>query len=132
MDQNLVAPYYMQEHFGFQYALAKDMTLEANYVGTLGRKLIGIQNRNTFDGRLVGGNSARPNPIFGNDNARMGIFTSNYNALQASLRKRFSHGLSLNANYTYAKSLDEVSDAFREKNGQTSVTDVENISNFGF
>ncbi|HLX83966.1 MAG TPA: TonB-dependent receptor [Terriglobales bacterium] len=129
MDQNLVAPYYMQEHFGFQYALAKDMTLEANYVGTLGRKLIGIQNRNTFDGRLVGGNSARPNPIFGNDNARMGIFGSNYNALQVSLRKRFSHGLSLNANYTYAKSLDEVSDAFREKNGQTSVTDVENIKN---
>ena len=129
MDQNLVAPYYMQEHFGFQYAAAKDVVVEASYVGTMGRKLIGIENRNTFDGRLVGGNSARPNPIFGSDNARGNYYGSNYNALQVSVKKRFSHGLSLNANYTYAKSLDELSDAFRQKNGGTSTTDVENLKN---
>ena len=38
-----------------------------------------------------------------------GIANSSYNALQSSLRKRFSHGLSLLASYTFSKSLDDVS-----------------------
>ena len=59
MDQNLVTPYYMQESFGLQYALAKDFALEASYVGTLGRKLLGIENRNTFDGRVSGAGQTR-------------------------------------------------------------------------
>ena len=33
---------------------------------------------------------------------------SSYNALQTSFNRRFSHGLSLNANYTWAHSLDDV------------------------
>ena len=146
MDQNLVTPYYMQESFGLQYALAKDFVLEASYVGTMGRKLIGIENRNTFDGRnscppgtyapnspcfLAGFPSGfseiRPNLIFNSDNARGNYYGSNYNALDLTLRKRFSHGLSLNANYTYAKSLDELSDFSRSKNAEVSATDVENI-----
>jgi hypothetical protein len=32
---------------------------------------------------------------------------SNYNALQVGLRKRMSHGLQINASYTYSRSLDE-------------------------
>jgi hypothetical protein len=129
MDQNLVTPYYLQESFGLQYALAKDFALETSYVGTLGRKLIGIENRNTFDGRVSGaGSSARPNPLFGSDNARGNYYGSNYNAFDVTLRKRFSHGLSMNANYTYAKSLDELSDVFRTRNGaNVSATDVQNL-----
>src|SRR4029077_2969224 len=131
-DQNLLSPYYMQESFVLQYALAKDFALEANYVGTLGRKLIGIENRNTFDGRTAlggGANSLRPNPLFNSDNARGNYYGSNYNALDVTLRKRFSHGLSLNANYTYAKALDELSDVFRARNAAVSATDVENLRN---
>jgi hypothetical protein len=109
IDQNLVTAYYEQYSLGFQYELAKDYAIEANYVGTLGRKLIGILNRNTFDGRVSGtGSAARPNPLFNNDNARGNYYGSNYNAVNITLRKRFSHGLSFNANYTYAKALDEL------------------------
>jgi Carboxypeptidase regulatory-like domain/TonB dependent receptor len=130
MDQNLLTPYYMQTSFGLQYALAKDFVLETNYVGTLGRKLLGIVNRNTFDGRTASGLSQiRPNPIFNSDNARGNYYGSNYNALDVTLRKRFSHGLSLNANYTYAKALDELSDVFRGRNAAVSATDVQNIRN---
>ncbi len=129
MDQNLVAPYYMQYSFGLQYQIAKDMALETDYIGTLGRKLIGIRNANTFDGRISGiGSSARPNTTIGSDNFRAGEYTSNYNALTVTLRKRFSKGLQFNANYTYAKSLDELSDAFRAK-GSTGPTDPMNIRN---
>jgi Carboxypeptidase regulatory-like domain/TonB dependent receptor len=152
MDQNLVTPYYMQTSFGLQYALAKDFVLETSYVGTLGRKLLGIDNRNTFDGRLScpalpggavypptspcgaagfpnGFKTTRPNAIVNSDNARGNFYGSNYNALDLTLRKRFSHGLSLNANYTYAKSLDELSDVFRARNAAVSATDVENLRN---
>jgi hypothetical protein len=147
MDQNLVTPYYMQTSFGLQYALAKDFALEASYVSTLGRKLIGILNRNTFPGKnscpvpqtpytsgpcfdagfFNGFSTSRPNRLFNSDNARGNYYGSNYNAFDLTLRKRFSHGLSLNANYTYAKSLDEISDAFRARNGAISATNVANI-----
>jgi len=130
MDQNLVTAYYMQHSFGVQYAISKDLALEANYVGTLGRKLIGILNRNTFDGRISGaGSSRRPNLLFNNDNARGNYYGSNYNALDVTLRKRFSHGLSLQGSYTYAKALDQLSDVFRGRNAIISATDVQNIRN---
>jgi hypothetical protein len=148
MDQNMVAPYYMQYNLGFQYSLAKDYVLEANYVGTLGRKLLGIVNRNTFDGRTAcpaprnpyppdnpctlagfpnGFSTGRANASFNNDNARGNYYGSNYKAIELTLRKRFSHGLLLNANYTYAKSLDELSDVFRGRNAAVSATDVQNL-----
>ncbi len=134
IDQNLVAAYYEQYSFGIQHEISKDFALEANYIGTLGRKLIGILNRNTYDGRTSGvpnafgvSSSVRPNPIFNSDNARGNFYSSNYNALDLTLRKRFSNGLSFNANYTYAKSLDQLSDVFRSRTAQISATDVENV-----
>ncbi len=130
IDQNLRTPYYMQESLGIQYAISKDLALEADYVGTLGRDLLGIENRNTFDGRTSGaGPSTRPNTTFNSDNARGNYYGSNYNAFDLTLRKRFSHGLSMNANYTYAKSLDQLSDVFRSRNAAVSATDVQNVNN---
>ena len=41
------------------------------------------------------------------------IGTSNYNALQVSLRKQFSHGLQFDFNYTFSKSIDITSAASR-------------------
>jgi hypothetical protein len=129
MNQDLSTPYYEQYSFGLQYQIAKDMALETNYIGTLGRHLIGIYNINTFDGRLSGlGSSARPNTTISSDNFRNTAFTSNYNALNVTLRKRFSGGLQFNANYTFAKSLDELSDAFRAK-GPSGATDPMNLRN---
>jgi hypothetical protein len=41
------------------------------------------------------------------------IGKSNYNALQANLKKQFSHGLQFDLNYTYSKSIDYTSGAAR-------------------
>ena len=121
IDQNLVTAYYEQANYGFQYEIAKDLIWETNYVGTFGRKLLGIKNLNTYIGRTAGGtniltglpnSSTRPNPTVGNINLRTNGFSSNYNAIQTSLRKRFANGLSFDANYTYSKALDQISDAF--------------------
>ena len=38
-----------------------------------------------------------------------GIANSSYNALEASLKKRFSHGISFLASYTYSKTIDDAS-----------------------
>ena len=74
IDQNLVTAYYEQTNFGFQYELAQNWVLETNYVGTWGRKLVGIGNLNTYPGRTAlgtsGPNALRPNPNVGNINLR--------------------------------------------------------------
>src|SRR5439155_1815002 len=61
------------------------------------------------------------------DNARSNFNDSNYTSFNVTLKKRFSYGLSFNANYTYAKALDDLSDVFRGKNAAISVTDVQNV-----
>ncbi|MFI5103142.1 MAG: hypothetical protein ACHP9V_07220, partial [Terriglobales bacterium] len=45
-------------------------------------------------------------PVFTNIFAEDTIATSAYNSFQASLEKRFSHGVQLQASYTFSKSLD--------------------------
>jgi hypothetical protein len=45
-------------------------------------------------------------PVFSNIFAEDTIAPSSYNSLQASLEKRFSHGVQLQAAYTFSKSLD--------------------------
>jgi hypothetical protein len=118
MNQNLVTPYYEQMNIGFQYQIGKDMVLESNYVGTLGRKLIALVGANTFDGRTIGNgySSKKENPNYGTIGYRTNWSGSNYNAWQTTLRKRFSSGLQFNANYTYSKAMDDVSDTFTTKN----------------
>ena len=63
-------------------------------------------------------------PFLANPNAGpvdlLGNFTNyRYNSLQAEIRKRFSHGLYFQANYTYQKTLTDGSDA---ATGQTNFT----------
>ena len=41
------------------------------------------------------------------------VGSSNYNALQASLRKQFGGGIQFDLNYTYSKSIDITSSATR-------------------
>ncbi len=48
-------------------------------------------------------------PVFSSIFAEDTIANSNYNSLQASLEKRFSHGLQANIAYTWSKSFDQAS-----------------------
>jgi Carboxypeptidase regulatory-like domain/TonB dependent receptor len=111
MDQNLVTAYYEQANLGFQYQIGRDLVWETNYVGTFGHKLLGIVNLNTYSGRRAA-TSVRPNQLVNNINFRTNGFNSNYHAVQTTLRKNFSHGLQFNANYTYSKAMDVISDTF--------------------
>jgi len=138
IDQSLKAAYYEQAHLGFQYQLGKSMVVESNYVGTFGHRLIGIVGRNTYDGATAcdspplggypagslcavagltnGTTSTRINPNYGNISFRSNCCDSNYHGWQTTLRRRFTNGVEFNANYTFAKAMDDVSDAFTTKN----------------
>lgn len=140
IDQRLVTAYYEQAHLSVETGF-KGYVLEAAYVGTFGRKLIGLMNINTFEGRVAcpagvtgtqqtkcaaqgypnGYSTARPTSVFNNDNFRTNLFGSNYNGGQVSLRKSYAKGVQLLANYTYSKAMDQISDVFTVKGGATGI-----------
>jgi hypothetical protein len=139
IDQRLVTAYYEQAHFGIQSGFS-GYVFEATYVGTFGRKLVGLMNINTFEGRTAclsssstaqkalcaaqgytTYSSARPTSLFNNDNFRTNAFGSNYNAGQVSVRKSFAKGVQMLANYTYSKAMDNTSDVFTVKSGGTGI-----------
>jgi hypothetical protein len=145
VDQRLVTAYYEQVNFGVEHEIAKGYVAEVNYVGTLGRKLVGVEDANNYDGRTAcaspsglqktrctaagypkGFTSARPNSLFTTDNFRYNGFNSNYNGLQVSVRKGYSNGLMFLANYTYSKAMDEISDFLYQKSGQNGTADPTN------
>ena len=142
VDERLVTAYYEQANIGVQKEIARGYVAEVNYVGTFGRKLIGGKDANTFDGRTACPSltaackaagftkvtNARPNPLFNSDNFRTNGFSSNYNGLQASIRKGYAHGLMFLANYTYSKAMDVTSDLFVSKSGVQGITDPTNPS----
>ncbi len=130
MDENLATAYSQQFHLTGQWQFAKDYVVELGYVGTLGNKLTGVLNLNTFNGRTRGGGSARPNGTITNDNFRTTAFRSNYHSFQAVVRKNFSNGLQFNANYTWSHAIDYVSDAFN--NGRACATCLRPIDNFNW
>ena len=138
IDQRLVTAYYEQANLGVEYELAHGYVLETNYVGTFGRKLVGLEDVNNYPGRTACSSAtlsaacvaagftapvtARPNLLFNGDNFRTNGFSSNYNGLQVSVRKSFSEGLMFLGNYTYSKAMDVISDVFTVKGGQTGIS----------
>jgi len=122
MDQNLVTPFLYQGFLGAQWEFAKNTVVEVNYITTLGRRLTGVVNINTFNGRTstggrANGSTRRPNPNIASDNFRTNAFTSSYHGGQVVLRHRVRWGLQLNANYTFSKAIDTISDAFNARLG---------------
>ena len=75
---------------------------QVGYVGSEGRKLSIMLNLNQF------GQYATQFPNYGGINQLNSIGTSNYNALQSTLRLRAWHGLGAQFAYTWAHALDEI------------------------
>jgi len=132
MDQNLVIPYYEQFHLGMQYEVVKGYVIESEYVSTLGRKLTGIVDINTFNGRTVPGlGGRRVNTSLGRDNYRSNGFASNYHGWQTTFRKSYSSGLQFQANYTWSKALDYISDAMFARTGARPTNNMNPSEDYG-
>jgi hypothetical protein len=108
-------PYIQQYSLGIQNEFAHDWMLDLGYVGSAGRKLYRLVDLNQevapvafAPGPLSPGLSSLAVQGFG-VHAMQSSSDSSYNSLQASVTKRFSHGLTLLASYTWSHSLDDYS-----------------------
>jgi hypothetical protein len=113
-------PYVYNYFLGIQRQLAAKFVLEVNYVGTTGHKIFRAENINRHPGsrlpvgatitdnfgRTWHGNGGFANNNYGNLRDWENVVNSNYNSLQANLKKQASHGLLFNVNYTYSHAID--------------------------
>jgi hypothetical protein len=131
-DPTAKIPTTYNYQFDIQTRLPWKMMLDTAYVGMLGRHLQDNRNLNyvpygstfapqnqdptltTTSSTLLGSNALkdiffRPFPGYNNINLYESNSTSNYNALQWNLSKRFGSGLSFGAAYTWSKVLTTAS-----------------------
>ena len=137
VDPHFRTPYSESFNFGFEYQLTKDTMVEANYVGSLGRKLISSAEVNFPDPNIMRQqinlngaaniDCARPLAGCGDplDPAAIAtqatqLFTNVSNGssashqLQLTIDKRFSGGFNLRGAYTLSKTID-VTSGFRSR-----------------
>lgn len=132
---NFNSPYYDRLHtplvrqynLGFQYEFLRNYVFEGAYVGSSGIN-IGDYNHVVNTARLASaskpingittntaGNAAGRVPFLGflpnglQQNGFDGVY--NYNSLQTTVRKQFSHGLGFQVSYTWSKNLSNVFDS---------------------
>ncbi len=131
LSPKLTLPYTQDWDLNLQRSFGADLLFEIGYVGTKGTRLPRfieanpavfvpgyvdgqpISNSSNADQRrLYSGCTLADSPSscqFSSTGEIASIASSSYNALEASLRKRFSHGLSFLASYTWSKAIDDVS-----------------------
>ena len=135
LTPNLPLPYTQDWDLNLQRSFGSDLLFEIGYVGTKGTKLprfieanptiyipgidpqtglpistsgsSNTDHRRRYSGCTLATNS--PPCVYSSTGEIAGIADSAYNALETSLRKRFSHGVSFLASYTFSKSIDDAS-----------------------
>jgi hypothetical protein len=131
LSPTLTLPYTQDWDLNLQRSFGQDLLFEIGYVGTKGTHLPRLIEANpavfvpgTVNGqpisnssnadqrRLYSGCTLSNSPSscqFSSTGEIAGIANSSYNALETSVRKRFSHGLSFLVSYTWSKTIDDVS-----------------------
>jgi hypothetical protein len=131
VSRDLHLPYAQDWNLNIQRSFGADWLLQVGYVGTNGVRLprfiegnppafipgvdstgAPLSNENNVNQRRLysGCTLAQPNNcIYSSVGEIASVANSSYNALQTSLRKRFSHGLAFLASYTWSHSIDDVS-----------------------
>jgi hypothetical protein len=105
VNQKFRTPYFLEYSLNVQKSFGNGAAVwQVGYVGTGGRRLSIMEN-------IGPGSSLTPAyPAFGNINQLSSIGSSNYNALQSTLRLRAWHGLTTQFAYTWSHTLDEISE----------------------
>ncbi len=124
LDAGLSLPYAQDWNFMVERSFGPNWLLDVGYVGTKGTHLprfvednpavyvpgqsteANVNQRRLYSGCTL---TEPANCVYGSVGLISGVANSNYNALQASLRKRFARGLEFLASYTYSKTLDDAS-----------------------
>ena len=115
IEHDHVAGYAQQWNLGVQKELRANVLVEIAYIANVGHKLGGPnENVNQIPlvderGPAVQSQALRPFPQFGNVlNVSPDWGNSSYHSMNVKVEKRYSAGLSLLGNYTWAKFIDDV------------------------
>lgn len=130
----------MNMSIGLQQIMGRGVVLDVAYVGTLGRHVSDFRNINEVPygaefelqnqspaGGVLPDNFFRPYPGYATINFQSFDLTSNYNALQTKVTRRFQNGLGFGLAYTWSKAMD-YSDAL---NGTVAVYQNLRAWNYG-
>ena len=138
---NLRMPVTENWNLGVQHELAKDLTVEVNYVGTRGVHLLRALDGNPPNPGLVAARLAEGVPasalqfaslyfgsatqsVFNNAfyNAALTVSNANsyYHGLQMNVTKRMARGFQIQAAYTYSHSIDDGNDPLDAAQGARS------------
>lgn len=96
-------------NFTVQHQLTPTLTVEAAYVGNVGRHLFLNENKNQAVPGPGDYDPRRPFYKFGDTQAIFDVCNcdnSDYNSLQLKMQKRLSHGLDFLLTYTWSKAMD--------------------------
>jgi hypothetical protein len=107
---NLPTAYLYHYSLGAQYDLGGNWVATLGYTGSTGRHLLRLYNANVL-GAAFGyplNRSVNSVAFFGNSG------NSNYNSLVAEMKHQFARGFMVDAQYTWAKSMDDGSDPYYE------------------
>jgi hypothetical protein len=117
-DPNLRNAYIYQYNFGIQRKLGNNFSIEADYMGSSGHKLLLNVDLNepyvtvtdpTKRGNQAPNQQVFPYPLFAGINMGKDIANSNYNGLVLTGKYQARRGMFFQASYTYGKSLDNSS-----------------------
>jgi hypothetical protein len=103
---NLKNGYQQQATFGIQQQFKSSIMAQVTYVW---QKNTGFLVDRNLNAPMVNGTYVLPHPQFGAIDYLTNLEYGNYNALQASLEKRISHGLMFTTAFTWSKYLDNIS-----------------------
>jgi Carboxypeptidase regulatory-like domain/TonB-dependent Receptor Plug Domain/TonB dependent receptor len=120
IERHLSSPYTQQYNLNVQYEFARDFLWQIGYVGSKTTHLTGCvefnQARIATPQNPINGETTTTNEnltqrlpfagIAGGSYICETAFSANYNSLQTSVTKRFSHGLNFQGSYTFSKNLD--------------------------
>ena len=118
IDQGLRVPYSYEWFLGVQRRLPGEWVVEASYIGNAGRKLLVRNDINRYSGDRADGRQDRINQSFSSITHGMNAASSIYNGLATQASKRFAHGYTVQATYTFSRSLDTNSEPFGGGAGQ--------------
>jgi hypothetical protein len=104
VNQNFRTPYFYNYNLNIEKGLGNAAVLQVGYVGSAGHKasvMLNINQNGAFNAQY---------PNVGSILQLNSIGNSNYNSLQATLKVRTWHGLSSQFAYTWAHSLDDMTE----------------------
>jgi hypothetical protein len=113
-DFNIKTPYTENYNASLQYQIEPSMAATISYVGNQSHHLSTYFDPNSLEELLppsTGTQPYQPFPDLGGIGTIHYGGLSKYNSLQTKLEKRYAHGLSFLATYTWAHALDDTSSA---------------------